>query len=186
MGWDCITVLTSCEPGDQRELARHLIVRAAAELGARVSVVSEPSGRPVVTGSPRPLHVSITHTRGLVAVALTGLGPVGVDAEPLRELDAIALAGKWFAAAELQWLREAAPGERSAGFLQLWVRKEAVGKALGQGLRRQGLRRQVPFPQEPERMAPVPGCEPLAVTASPLRGHLLGIAGAAEAPILLR
>ena len=155
MGWDCITVLISSEPGDQRALARRMIVEAAAELGVRVGVRSEPSGQPAVTGSPRPLHVSITHTRGLVAVAVTGLGPVGVDAEPLRQLDAVALATKWFSAAEVRWLRE------------------------------HGLRRQMPA--EPERMAPVPGLEPLAVTTRLLQNrHLLGIACATQAPILLR
>ncbi|GIH06772.1 hypothetical protein Rhe02_48390 [Rhizocola hellebori] len=187
MGWDCITVLCSSEPGDQRALARRLIVEAAAELGVRAQVRSEASGQPVISGSPRPLHVSITHTRGLVAVAVTGLGAVGLDAEPLRQLDAIPLAAKWFNAAEVRWLGEVEPGARSTGFLQLWVRKEAVGKALGHGLRRHGLRREVPLPQEPERMAPVPGLEPLAVTAQLWQGgHLLGIACAIQAPILLR
>jgi 4'-phosphopantetheinyl transferase len=180
-------VLTSSEPGDQRALARRMIVEAAAELGVRVSVLSEPSGRPMLSGSPRTLHISITHTRGLVAVAVTGLGPVGVDAEPLRPLDAISLANRWFSTAEVQWLRAAAPGTRSTGFLQLWVRKEAVGKALGRGLRDSGLKREVPRPQEPERMLPVPGLEPLSVTARPLAGgHLLGIACAVQGPILLR
>ncbi len=178
-------MLTSSEPGDQRALARRMIVEAAAELGVRAGVHNEPSGRPALTGSPRPLHVSITHTPGLVAVALTGLGPVGVDAEPLRRLDAVALATKWFSAEEVRWLSEAAPETRSAGFLQLWVRKEAVGKALGKGLRQHGLRRHMPAETDP--MAPVPGLEPLAVTARLLQnGHLLGIACAVQAPILLR
>jgi 4'-phosphopantetheinyl transferase len=180
-------VLTSSEPGDQRALARRMIVEAAAELGVKVRVRSEASGQPMIDGSPRPLHISITHTRGLVAVAVTGLGPVGVDAEPLRSLDAIPLAAKWFNAAEVQWLREAAPDTRAACFLQLWVRKEAVGKALGHGLRHHGLRREVPKPLQTERMLPVPGLEPLAVTARLLEGgHLLGIACATQAEILLR
>jgi hypothetical protein len=40
-----------------------------------------------------------------------------------------------------------------AAFLQLWTAKEAVGKALGQGLRKAGLRRRMPLPVN-ERAAP--------------------------------
>lgn len=85
----------------------------------------EPHGRPRLPGGE--LEVSISHSGGLVAVAVTATAPVGVDVEEARELDATALAAQILA-----------PGERADGldgFFTLWARKEAVVKATGDGLR---------------------------------------------------
>ncbi|HET8657974.1 MAG TPA: 4'-phosphopantetheinyl transferase superfamily protein [Micromonosporaceae bacterium] len=85
----------------------------------------EPHGRPRLPGGE--LEVSVSHSGGQVAVALTTTAPVGVDVEEKRDLDAAALAAQILA-----------PGERADGldgFFTLWARKEAVVKATGDGLR---------------------------------------------------
>ncbi|HET8682560.1 MAG TPA: 4'-phosphopantetheinyl transferase superfamily protein [Micromonosporaceae bacterium] len=85
----------------------------------------EPHGRPRLPGGE--LEVSVSHSGGQVAVALTTAAPVGVDVEEKRELDATALTAQILA-----------PGERADGldgFFALWARKEAVVKATGDGLR---------------------------------------------------
>ena len=97
------------------------------------------SGRPMVDG----LEVSLSHARGLVAVAASRVGPIGVDVESHREFEIDGMARRWFDPAEVTWLyRQPDPLD---AFLRLWTAKEAVGKALGRGLRGSGLRRVMPL-----------------------------------------
>jgi len=84
-----------------------------------------PHGKPRLSGCD--LHVSVTHSGGRVAVALTRAGDVGVDLEeivprPLGELTRHVLADGEVA-------RE--PGD----FYTYWCRKESAVKATGDGLR---------------------------------------------------
>ncbi len=92
------------------------------------------------------LRVSLSHSRMLAAAAVTAIGPVGVDLEPVRPVDALALARRWFPAPEAAWLALLPPGQRDEAFLGLWTQKEAIAKALGTGLRGgAGLRQPVPL-----------------------------------------
>ncbi|ONI68769.1 hypothetical protein BWI15_38005 [Kribbella sp. ALI-6-A] len=127
-------VWVSTTDENPREAAHHLLRQLATSLGHPAPLTHTPTGRPVVDG----LHVSLTHTTGAVAVAATHAGPVGVDAELRRDFPVGAMAARWFPPAE------AGRVDSPEKFLQLWTAKEAVGKALGQGLRNQGLRREMP------------------------------------------
>lgn len=138
---------------DQRSTAKDLLLElAGALLGRTAALDYEPSGRPYVDG----LAVSISHSRNLVAVAASVDGPVGVDVEDVYAREVAGLARRWFDATELEWM--AGEPDELAAFLQLWTAKEAVGKALGQGLRKAGLRRRMPLPttQPAEDAAPLP------------------------------
>lgn len=93
-------------------------------------------GRPVVPqvlGAARPPQISLTHAGDVVAVAISDVGPVGVDVEPHREpfdgFDDVALAP-----AERAELRTLEPRDATTARLRAWVRKEAVLKATGAGL----------------------------------------------------
>ncbi|WP_344461174.1 4'-phosphopantetheinyl transferase family protein [Kitasatospora kazusensis] len=153
---------------EARAQARRLALRsAAAVLGAderEVGIQHEPGGRPYLVGAGLGLHVSITHGRGLAAVALTRLAPVGLDLEVVRAVPTLPLARKWFTGAEGEWI-EAQPLERrAAAFFWLWTRKEALGKALGIGLREGGTKRPVGLPAVwrtagEERLLPEPGAD---------------------------
>lgn len=92
----------------------------------------EPSGRLVLAGAST-LHISLSHTPGLAAVAVAE-APCGVDAERPRAVDALAVARRYFAPAEAAWLERQEAGSRERAFLQLWTLKEASVKALGIGL----------------------------------------------------
>lgn len=91
---------------------------------------------------PGPLELNLSHTRGLVAVAVRAGAAVGVDVECNRRVlhDGAALARHCYTKAERQWLDWAGP-PGSAGwtqrFFQLWTAKEACIKGLGQGLSRE-------------------------------------------------
>ncbi len=170
-GAGTVTVWWQYAGRDPRAQARELLRAAAADaVGAEpddIRVGRAASGAPEVAGAGAGLLVGVSHTRGLVAVAVAGprtraLG-VGVDAEAVRPLDAVALAERWFTADEAAWVRALPPGLRATGLLDLWTRKEAAGKALGLGLRAGGLRRPVgapppgASPASPRPLTPLPG-----------------------------
>ncbi|MEH0972464.1 4'-phosphopantetheinyl transferase superfamily protein [Micromonospora sp. CPCC 205546] len=134
--------------------AGRLLRRAGAALlgraEAEIVVEHGRDGRPLVAvsgaGVRVELPVSVSRADGVVAVAARAAGPVGVDVEWCRPLPALALAGRWFAPAEAAWLAGRGADGRAHDFLRLWTAKEAVGKALGTGLRDGGLRRLMPAP----------------------------------------
>ncbi|MEU2664935.1 4'-phosphopantetheinyl transferase superfamily protein [Micromonospora sp. NPDC007220] len=136
--------------------AGRLLRRAGAALlgrtEAEIVVEHGRDGRPLVTvpgaGARVELPVSVSRADGVVAVAARAAGPVGIDVEWCRPLPALALAGRWFAPAEAAWLAGRDADGRARDFLRLWTAKEAVGKALGTGLRGGGLRRLMPVPDD--------------------------------------
>ncbi len=103
------------------------------ELTTTCGHCGEAHGKPIVAlcgvsrGQPAP-HVSVAHSGDLVLVALTDAGPVGVDVEPtggaaFEGYDGVVLHRD-----------EQAADERQRAIL--WVRKESILKATGEGLRR--------------------------------------------------
>ncbi len=86
-------------------------------------------GRPRLPGTP--LYASVSHSSDLVVVATTAAGPVGVDVELIggppwqRLLSSVCT------------LEEQACVSTPTDFLTYWVRKEAIVKATGEGLRRE-------------------------------------------------
>lgn len=151
---------------EARAQTRRLALRsAAAVLGAderEVGLQHEPGGRPYLVGAGLGLHLSISHGRGLAGVALTRLGPVGLDLAVVRGVPTTQLARKWFTREETDWIESQPLERRAAAFFWLWTRKEALGKALGTGLREDGTRRPVGLPTEwrtagEDRLHPEPG-----------------------------
>lgn len=108
----------------------------------------EPHGRPRLPG--RTIEVSVSHGGDLVVVAASTVGPVGVDVEPVGELD--------------HGVTEVATheSERAAitdgrGFTTVWSRKEAVLKALGTGLMTDPATLVVSGPTEPAAVVSLAG-----------------------------
>ncbi len=178
-----------------------LAVRAAAAMlgvpGSRLGVIHEPAGRPRLTGDAEGIHLSVSHSRGVVAVAVTALGPVGVDLELVRSVTALAVARRWFGDSEVAWLAGQPAGQQGEAFLGLWTQKEAIAKALGTGLRGgAGLRQRVALslpPSGPDRMvlAVVPGAPGLMASVARVSGDaILAVAclsrAAAGAPVTVR
>jgi 4'-phosphopantetheinyl transferase len=122
------------------QMPAHELLRAevARFTGVRVGEVAlghaclhcggDTHGRPVVLATARmrqPPHVSLSRAGALSAVAVTDVGPVGVDAEPA---DAARFVGVDDVVVH--------PRERGtdADAARAWVRKEALLKACGLGL----------------------------------------------------
>ena len=81
------------------------------------------------------LHFNVTHTDGLIAVAVSRLRDVGVDAENLNaRTTALKLAHRYFTPEEARNLESLPSAQQPARFFALWTLKEAWMKATGKGL----------------------------------------------------
>lgn len=84
---------------------------------------------------PFDLRFNISHTAGLIVIAVTNGGEVGVDVEHTsRQPRVLDLAHRYFSTRELANLRALDAGQQLARFLHLWTLKEAYIKACGMGL----------------------------------------------------
>ncbi len=138
--------------GDERRAAHALLASTAASYAGvpvdSLTLDRTAAGAPLLGGAAAGLHVSLSHTGGMVAVAVSRLGPVGVDVEPVRSMPALALSRRWFAPEDTEWLLGRPAESVSRDFLSLWTGKEAVAKLYGTGLRGgRLLRRRIATPE---------------------------------------
>jgi 4'-phosphopantetheinyl transferase len=130
----------------ERDRRRFIVARArlrqllAARLGVwpeAVEFVYGKNGKPALgqrfmdTG----WRFNVSHCDDVAVYAFSRRRDVGIDVEalrPIREADAIA--ARFFSRCEREAYLALAPQDRPLGFLSCWTRKEAVVKALGNGL----------------------------------------------------
>ncbi len=137
-------------PDERERAARYRVERAREEfvagraalrilLGAALGVSPDgvelgtnQHGKPVTRG----VEFNVTHSHGLICIALCRNAPVGVDVEWVDPgLEVMELAEPNFTAEETRRLARLPEGrERAAAFCRLWTQKEAVAKADGRGL----------------------------------------------------
>jgi len=93
-------------------------------------------GKPELDGMLRDsVRFNLSHTHGMAACAVCRDYPVGIDVEAIdRSIDIEPLARRYFAAAEYDRMTAAAPEQRREIFFRLWTLKEAIIKAIGDGL----------------------------------------------------
>ncbi len=87
-------------------------------------------GKPHLSGTP--LHFSLSHTDGCVAVATCKAHPIGLDIEKITPRPA-GFAARWFPESERQAIASAS--DPDAELIRRWTAKEAALKATGEGLR---------------------------------------------------
>ena len=150
---------------------------------AQVPIGRDAQGRPLIQDSV--LATSLSHTHGAVAIAISRVGPVGVDIEAIVRpsmLDDIAT--QICHPSELAALEALTDQLRQTELRRLWVRKEAYLKAVGVGLA-WDMR---DFAAAPEMRLPVPGSngsEALQVRLSAVPMHP-GFEVACAAPVQCR
>lgn len=107
---------------------------AYAPDGSVPRIAHGPRGKPYAQQWPE-LEFNLSHAGPHVALAFARGQALGVDLERLdRQLSLDGIARRFFAPSEVQALL-ALEGERKRGaFFRLWTHKEAVLKALGEGL----------------------------------------------------
>lgn len=93
------------------------------------------SGKPRLASGLPILHFNLSHADDVGLLAATYGSAVGVDVERVRSLPhSEDIADANFTDGERDALRELRPDEWEEGFFRCWTRKEAVVKALGDGL----------------------------------------------------
>jgi len=132
-------------PAD-RAAARQTEHRAGRQLLCHVlncqedDILLHPGGKPYLPGGP---HFSLSHSGGIVLLAVCEKSPVGCDVEPLsRTVHNEAAVRR----------KIARPGDEALPFLQLWVKHEALLKS---GL---GEQAHVHYPEMPEGFVAAVAC----------------------------
>ena len=95
------------------------------------------SGKPIIYGQdPKGgLSVSVSHSGPVLALAFTRAGDIGVDVEvEAASVDRAAVSRRFFSHLEATGLAYLPPAAQVSAFFALWVRKEALLKASGDGL----------------------------------------------------
>lgn len=116
-------------------LLRLLIGAWTGRPAAQLAFNAGPYGKPGLVRGGAAFNLS--HTRGMVAVAISPQGDVGVDVEQSGasrdpELD---IADRWFSPDEVAQIgAEAEDADKRERFMRIWNLKEAVIKATGRGL----------------------------------------------------
>lgn len=129
------------EPGKRQfALTRVLQRQVLSAYAAQVAPVqwqfqSSAEGRPSLAPpfDRMGLHFNLAHTSGVVAMAVCRHERVGVDVEKLGSAP-LAVADRFFSAAEAAQLRSLPPDAQPRRFMRLWTLKEAYLKAVGTGL----------------------------------------------------
>jgi len=113
-------------------LACHLGIADPIAVPIRTGPHGKPSLDPAIAGG---LEFNVSHSGGLVLVAVARRTSVGVDVEgerPYRDL--LGVARRYFSRVEVRALETLPPEERAPAFRRCWTRKEAYVKAKGLGL----------------------------------------------------
>ncbi len=129
------------EDRDRFVVARALVRQQLSRFGPLAPsdwrFVTNGHGRPEIanppTAAPR-LRFNLSHTRGLVACAVTGDREVGVDVEYIDRRLTHDVATRFFAAREVADLHALDTDAQALVFFDYWTLKEAYIKARGLGL----------------------------------------------------
>jgi 4'-phosphopantetheinyl transferase len=139
-----------------RGALRKIMARYVGEDAAGLRFEYLENGKPVSAQAftSAGIHFNLAHTGDLALVAVTRMGPVGVDVECVRAIkNADELVARFFSKREDELFRRVSTEQKPAAFFNLWTRKEALLKATGEGITRSLNLVEVSFlPGEPARL----------------------------------
>ncbi len=124
------------QPGASAEpLVRDWLATALDCEPVAVALVRDALGRPRLGASQRQFDVSWSHSGDGLLMALGDGVEIGADVERVKPRPrALALARRFLASSEAEWLAAMPADAHSLAFVRLWCAKEAVLKAHGRGL----------------------------------------------------
>ena len=111
-------------------LAKHLNTPAN-----NIAFKHSKQGKPCITHSQNPdkLHFNLSHSEDQVLIGISE-NPIGVDVECHNNRGSLALAERFFAPDEINFLRNTPQATFQPAFYWIWTRKEATLKCKGLGL----------------------------------------------------
>lgn len=125
-----------------------------------VQIAAGPRGKPALAWPAADLHFNLSNSGDLALIGLTRCAPLGVDIELRRALGEVRSLARSVFSPEEQRALEPLEGEAwQAAFYQLWTRKEAYLKAIGEGLYAP-LQDFTVTAHHPARFVHLPGDEP--------------------------
>ena len=113
---------------------RQILSTYVSQPAVTLSFTYGSAGKPLLNLPDAP-HFNLSHSENTAALAVCRTCPVGLDIEAARDITED-IAGRFFSSGEIAALRGTPEHDRSAAFFRCWTRKEAVVKALGDGLNR--------------------------------------------------
>jgi len=137
----------ACHFAVESDRRRFIVARARLRqhLGVRLGIAPDeveleygPHGKPALAArhGDSGLRFSVSHSDNLAAFAFTTGLDIGVDVEKIRTVrEADSLVEQFFSPRERALYRALEPQYRQRAFFNCWTRKEALVKALGEGLR---------------------------------------------------
>ena len=154
---------------------RTVLGRAVGCEPAAIRMVRGPSGKPRLDG-PGPAF-NMAHSGDVAVIAVGGRADLGVDVEVRRPVPRLGAMIRYACTPVERAALGAVPDDaaRTDRFLELWVRKEAVLKAIGRGLREHPARIEVGRGDE---VAPLGGIPPMHVISTRCLGHPAALATA--------
>ena len=118
-----------------RSMLRMLLSSYLGAAPAKLNFAYSPHGKPSLIAPLGDLKFNLSHTPGLVLLAVCRGMNVGVDVERFRsDLNVKEIAGRFFSAAEQRSLLQMPVALSHEAFFRCWTRKEAFVKARGEGL----------------------------------------------------
>lgn len=120
-----------------RAMVRTVLSRYAAVAPAAWTFATNAYGRPELAArhAGYGLHFNISHTRGLIALAISANRDLGVDVEHLTaRAGAAGIASQFFSPHEVAALGALPEAHRQERFFEYWTFKESYIKARGMGL----------------------------------------------------
>jgi 4'-phosphopantetheinyl transferase len=110
---------------------RELLAEATGVKPASIAFATSAHGKPALVSGD--LTFNLSHAGGLAALGIAREHAIGVDIEEVRPLKED-VAGRFFSAREVSALRALPAAEQVGAFYRCWTRKEAIVKAIGDGL----------------------------------------------------
>lgn len=105
---------------------------------SHLQLASAMNGKPYLQSDNQTvdsLRFNLSHTEGLILLALAQNREVGIDVERIQDdMDFMTMAEQFFAVEEVQRLRQFPSEDLPEAFFRCWTRKEAYLKARGDGL----------------------------------------------------
>ena len=143
-----------------RGALRHILGRCLQTAPTKLRFTYGPHGKPSLEHGAEEsgLQFNLAHSDGLALLAVTRAAQIGVDLERVRPLkDADGLVTRFFFPREITTFQSLPEDQKPAAFFNLWTRKEAWLKAIGEGIGYSLNLVEVSFlPGEPARLLALP------------------------------